>query len=151
MTVFGDRVALYLVGLTEQDGFALALAVHERIPGPDPAILRERAVGRRIRRPMMIGAAPVETLASAAEGLPGGQKAARLDIGGLIREVHRAGEVPVLVMTDGEAIVSTIASIEAREGSSGATGHVGGREQPAVQEPDDVEIQGWTVSVGGDA
>ena len=37
LTVFGDRVALYLVGLTEKDGLALALAVHERIPGPDPA------------------------------------------------------------------------------------------------------------------
>lgn len=151
MTVFGDRVALYLVGLTEQDGFALALGVHERIPGPDPAILRERAVGRSIRRPMMIGAAPVETLASVAEGLPGGQRAARLDLGGLIREVHRAGEVPVLVMTDGEAIVSTIAAIEAREGSSVSAVRSRDSELPTVKEHDDLEIQGWTVPVRGDA
>jgi hypothetical protein len=56
--------------LTDAAGFALAIAVHDKIAGPDPAVLRERAMARPVRAPLMIGAAPVEMLARIIEALP---------------------------------------------------------------------------------
>ncbi len=71
-TVFGDRVALYLVGLKDEAGLALALAVHVRVLGPDPAVLRDRSEARGVREPLMVGSAPVEVLARVVEEIGGG-------------------------------------------------------------------------------
>jgi hypothetical protein len=146
-TIFGDRVALYLVSLKDEAGFALALAVHEKVPGADPAILRERSQARGVREPMMVGSAPVETLARVAEGLGGGERAARRLLGWTVRELHRAGDRPVLVMTEGIEVVSTLAVL----GAPGADAESAPPSWPAgaiFGEDGEAEIHGWTVPIG---
>lgn len=149
-TIFGDRLALYLVGLKDPAGFALALAVHEVVRGPDPAILRERSQARGVREPMMVGSAPVETLARVAERLGGGESVARRLLGWTVREFHRAGELPVLVMTEGIEVVSTLAVLTA-SGAEHAPESSGSGSGAVVGEDGDAEIQGWTVPVLGEA
>ena len=68
-TVYGDRVALYVVGLTDAHGFAVAQRVNARVQGPDPAVLRARSLSQGLREPLMVGSAPVET--SALDGVAG--------------------------------------------------------------------------------
>lgn len=144
-TIFGDRVGLYLVGLHDPDGFALALSVHERVPGPDPAVLRERAQRSGIREPMMVGAAPAETLARAAEGLRTGEPAARRVLGLTVRTFHRDGEVPVVVMSEGAVLVRTLAILApaADWTHAGSEGH-----RTMIGDDEEIEIQGWTVPIG---
>lgn len=148
MTVFGDRVALYLVGLKDEAGFALALAIHAKVQGPDPAILRERSQGRGVRKPLMIGAAPVEVLARVVEELgggggsrDGGSRGGGKMPGWTIREFHRVGEVPVLVITDGVEVVSTVEALADGEGAEllaedeEVPGTGGGRPRKGVEVP----------------
>lgn len=146
-TVFGDRVGLYLVGLMDPGGFALALAVHERVPGPDPAVLRERAEMAGIQVPMMVGAAPAETLARAAESLRAGEHTARKLLGVTVRTFHRDGEVPVVVMSEGAALVRTLAILapDAGRAADGSPSH-----GTMIGDNEEIEIQGWTVPIGVD-
>jgi hypothetical protein len=67
-TAYGDRVALYVVGLTDAQGFAVAQRVNAKVQGPDPAVLRARSLSQGIREPLMVGSAAVETLARVVEG-----------------------------------------------------------------------------------
>lgn len=144
-TVFGDRVGLYLVGLTDPDGFALALAMHKRVSGPDPAALREDAQAGGAEAPLTVGAAPVETLARAVEDLGTGERTARRLLALTVRTFHRDGEIPVLVMSEGAAVVCTLSIFVqavggAAKGSSSRRILFGDNEE--------IEIQGWTVPIG---
>jgi hypothetical protein len=82
-SVYSDRTALYLVRLTDVDGLALAVAVQQRIGGPDPAILLERAQGMGVPAPLMTASAPVEALVQVLEELDVLKEADRQLLGGL--------------------------------------------------------------------
>lgn len=107
--------ALYLVRLTELAGLALTVAVQGARGGPDPAVLRERAKRAGVLAPVMAVAVAVEALALAIEGLAVIREADRRLLGWAVREVHRAGDVPVLVMLDGAAAVRPLSSISAHD------------------------------------
>lgn len=107
-------VALYLVRLTELAGLALAVAVHDVAGGPDPALLRDRAERAGVARPVMAAAAPVETLARVLEGLAWLGDADRRLLAWAVRDVHRGGGVPVVVVLDGMAIVTSLSELTAR-------------------------------------
>lgn len=122
-TAYGDRVALYVVGLTDAHGFAVAQRVNEKVQGPDPAVLRARSLAQGIREPLMVGSASVETLARVVEGLALARLEDPLLLGWTVREVHAVGGVPVLLVTAGVAVVSTL--------------------QHWMEERDEAEISGW--------
>ena len=122
-TVYGDRVALYVVGLTDAHGFAVAQRVNARVQGLDPAVLRARSLAQGIREPLMVGSAPVETLARVAEGLNLAALEDAVPLGWTVREVHAVGGVPVLLVTAGVAVVSTL--------------------QHWMEGEDEAEITGW--------
>jgi len=130
-TIFGDRVALYVVSLTDSQGFAVALAVHAQVAGPDPALLRERSQQAGVRNPLMVGSAPVEILARVAEALRFAKSEEGPFLGWAVREVHRAGGVPVLMVMDGVAVVSTFACV--------------------MEGGDEDELHGWTRPFVGEA
>lgn len=113
-TLYGDRAALYIVQLTDAEGFALAERVHAQIPGPDPAILRERAQARSLQAPFMPGAAPVETLARILEAIGEDPEAAAFRAWA-VREAHATGAVPVVLLQEGGAVVTTLAALEEME------------------------------------
>jgi len=113
-TLYGDRAALYVVQLTDPEGFALALRIHAQIAGPDPAVLLDRAHARALRVPFMPGAAPVETLARIVETLGADAETAALRAWA-VREAHASGEVPVVFVQDGGATVTTLGAIEAQD------------------------------------
>jgi hypothetical protein len=121
-TVFGDRVALYLVQLTDAAGFALAAAIHAKIDGPDPAVLRARALERDVRAPLMAGAAPVEMLARIVEALPDVGHQERRSAVQLIRAIHKRGAVPVLVVDEGSAAASPLETWTESNGVAGLWG-----------------------------
>jgi hypothetical protein len=100
-TVYGDRVALFVLGLTDACGFAVAQLVREKVQGPDPTTLRSRSLAQGIRAPVMLGSAAVETLARIVEGFDLGKLEDGLLLGWTVREVHAVGGVPVLVVTGG--------------------------------------------------
>ena len=110
-TLYSDRAALYVVQLDDPDGFALALRVHAQIPGPDPAVLLDRAHARAVRVPFMPGAAPVETLARILETIGADAENAALRAWA-VREAHASGAVPVVFVQDGGATVTTLGAIE---------------------------------------
>ena len=107
-------VALYLVRLTELAGLALAVAVHDVAGGPDPAVLRDRAERAGVARPVMAAAASVETLARVLEGLALVGEADRRLLVWAVREVHRGGGVPVVMVLDGTAIATSLSELTAR-------------------------------------
>ena len=113
-TLYSDRAALYVVQLTDPEGFALALRVHAQIDGPDPAVLLERAHARELRAPFMPGAAPVETLARILETLGADAENAALRAWA-VREAFASGEVPVVFVQDGGATVTTLGAIETQD------------------------------------
>ncbi len=110
-TLYGDRAALYIVQLTDEEGFALAERVHAQIPGPDPAVLRERAQARSLQVPFMPGAAPVETLARILESLGEDPEAAAFRAWA-VREAHASGAVPVVLLQESGAVVTTLSALE---------------------------------------
>ncbi len=113
-TLYSDRAALYVVQLTDPQGFALALRIHAQIAGPDPAVLLDRAHARALRVPFMPGAAPVETLARILETLGADPENAALRAWA-VREAFASGEVPVVLVQDGGATVTTLGAIEAQD------------------------------------
>jgi hypothetical protein len=123
--------ALYLVRLTEDVGLSLALAVHRATGGPDPAVLRDRARRAGISEPMIARAAPVEALALALEGLAAMDERERHLVAWSVRELHHVGEVPVVMLHDGTAIVTSLAAF------------------PSPR--DDAEPFGWSLPAVGEA
>lgn len=111
---FGDGAALYLVRLTDLAGLSLAVAVHGAAGGPDPAVLRERAQRAGISAPVMAAAVAVPVLAVAVDGLAVLGEADRRLLGWAVREVHRSGEVPLMVMLGGTAFVTPLSRIAAQ-------------------------------------
>lgn len=109
-TPIGKRAALYLVRLSEPAGLSLAVAVHAVTGGPDPVALRDRARRDGVKRPVLAGAVQVDSLAAALEGLGVMDDADRRLLGWTVLEVHRCAEVPVLVMLDGTAIVTSLSA-----------------------------------------
>jgi hypothetical protein len=110
-TLYSDRAALYVVQLDDPDGFALALRVHAQIPGPDPAVLRDRAHAHELRAPFMPGAAPVETLARILATIGADAENAALRAWA-VREAFAGGAIPVVVVQDGGAVVTTLGALE---------------------------------------
>ncbi len=130
-TLYADRAALYVVQLTDPDGFALALRVHAQIPGPDPAVLRERAQREGVPKPHMVGSAPVELLARILEGLdPDGADGALR--AWTVRAMFEEGAVPVVLVEDGVAVVTTLAAIEEHRRAAELWG--GGWTRPVIGE-----------------
>jgi hypothetical protein len=132
-TAYADRAALYVVQLTDEDGFALALHIHEKIPGPDPAVLRERAQQAGIEKPHMSGSAPVEMVARILEGLTPAGGDGRLRAW-MVRASFEGGGVPVVLIEDGAAVVTTLAALEAPDGGAAAEPWGGGWTRPVAGE-----------------
>ncbi len=132
-TAYSDRAALYVVELTNNEGFALAEQVRAKVAGPDPAILRERAQKEGVRRPRMVGSAPLELLATLVESLAATPDEGEFR-GWFIREIFARGAVPVLLVEEGGVVVCTLAEVVAGE-SSGA---------PDIP-------SGWTLPIVGQA
>lgn len=112
---FGTGAALYLVRLTEVAGWSLAVAVHEAAGGRHPATLRERAQSAGVAVPVMAAAVCAEVLASAVERLAALGEADRRLLGWAVREVRRAGEVPVLVLLGDTVVSTTLSRLTARD------------------------------------
>lgn len=132
-TLYGDRAALYMVQLTDPDGLALALRIHAQIRGPDPVVLRERALAREISEPFMPGTAPVETLARILETSGPDAGSSRLRAWA-VREAFADGAVPLVILHHGQVLVTTLGELE----------------EPAV-ERDVEELGGWFRSCMVDA
>ena len=109
-TVYADRTALYVVELTSRDGFKLAEMVYAKLSGPDPAILRERAQRDGILKPHAVGSAPVEMLARMLEAL-GPTEAEGTLRAWTMREMFNRGAVPVVMVEEGGAVLSTLAEV----------------------------------------
>lgn len=90
----GASTALYLVRLTELAGLALAVAVHEATGGPVPTVLRERAVGAGVSKPVMAGAVALDALTRALEGLAVLGEADRGLLVTSLRGIHERGGRP---------------------------------------------------------
>ncbi len=115
-TPYGDRVALYVVQLTDPLAFALAERLHAQIPGPDPAVVRDRARAHLLRVPFMPGAAPVETLARILETLGPDRRTAALRAWA-VREAHASGAVPVVILQQEGALITTLAALDEENAS----------------------------------
>jgi hypothetical protein len=142
----GERTALYVVSLDDARGLALAQAAHRASrAGPDPATLRERGAEMGAVEPLLAGAVSVETLARALESLVGETSGSRSRetsgsrsretsgdrpladspgtelLGWTVREIHRSGGVPVVMLTDGIVLVTTLDALaDDDEGPSSA-------------------------------
>ncbi len=99
-TVYSDRAALYIVELTDVRGFALAEKVREKVAGPDPAILRQRALAEGVQQPRMLGSAPLDVLSSVAESLAQTPEEGAFRVY-MMREIFEGGAVPVIVAEHG--------------------------------------------------
>lgn len=109
----GESLGLYLVRLTDVAGLALAVAVHEATGGPDPTVLRERAVGAGVSKPVMAGAVALDALTRALEGLAVLGEADRGLLVTSLSGIHERGGVPVLIVLDGIALVRSLAEFAA--------------------------------------
>lgn len=105
-TIYADRAALYVVELVDDHALAFATALYTRVrSGPDPAELRRRALATGVKVPQALGSAPVEALARTAELLGSEVPAECRALAATLREQHRAGVVPVLLLTEGLRLV----------------------------------------------
>lgn len=111
----GNRAALYLVRLSDPAGLSLALAVHHASGGPDPAALCMRAARAGVHEPVMAAAVRVEALTSALEGFAAVSESDRHLLGWAVRELHCCGEVPVLLVLDGTAFVTSLSAFTAQD------------------------------------
>ena len=119
-TAYADRAGLYLVELVDDHALAFAVALHTRVrSGPDPAELRRRALAAGVKTPQALGSAPVETLARIAELLGGVRPAECRALAAAIRARHRAGAVPVLLLTEGLRTVRGLADLLAELENAG--------------------------------
>lgn len=126
------QTALYVASLVDARGFALATEVHRVEPtGPDPAKLRERSRALGAVEPLLVGSAPVETLASALESLGGAEPPDRHLLAWTVREIHRSGGVPVVMLTDGVGLVTTLDTM--------------------AHADDELELWAWSRAAIGDA
>ena len=107
--MFANGAALYVVQLTDANGFALAMQLHARIGGVDPAALRDRALRAGRHAPMMVGVTPVLTLARvlAAHNNEQGDEHARV-----VRALAQGGAVPVLMMDAEGTDVTTLEALD---------------------------------------
>ena len=126
--------ALYMAQLTDPRAFALAVQLHTRIGGVDPAELRDRAVRAERRAPMMLGVAPALTLARVLDAHDAERGAERARE---VRALAQSGAVPVLVMDAEGAEVMTLDALD--EGAAA----------PPRDEDDD--MGGWCLSVRAEA
>ncbi|MEZ4313931.1 MAG: hypothetical protein R3F14_38405 [Polyangiaceae bacterium] len=110
-TLFGDRIGLYLVRLSEVAGFALAASVHEAMGGPDPGIVLGRALESGVSEPLIAGSVPVHRLASILEHLTPVHEADRVRLARSVREVHASGEVPIVLFVDEVAMVANLSAL----------------------------------------
>ncbi|MEZ4297002.1 MAG: hypothetical protein R3B70_18700 [Polyangiaceae bacterium] len=106
-----DKVGLYVVSLRDGPGFSLASAIHAVVRGPDPAEIRRRAQHLGAVEPMMVGTARIDTLASALESLALTAPPDQHLLGWVVREIHRGGDVPVVVLVEGAVIASTLEAL----------------------------------------
>lgn len=136
-TVYADRIGLYVVKLTSTDGFRFAERVYEKLRGPDPAILRERAQGMGVQTPHAVGSAPVEMLAGILEtDSPTPREGAFR--AWMVREMFQQGAVPVVMVDEETTIVTTLADLQAGRDIAART---------LLSE----DWGGWTRSVVGEA
>lgn len=111
----GDRAALYLVRLSDPAGLSLALAVHHASGGPDSAVLCMRAARAGVHEPVMAAAVRVEALTSALERFAAVSESDRHLLGWAVRELHRCGEVPVLLVLDGTAYATSLSAFTSQD------------------------------------
>lgn len=117
------RPAIYVVALNEPVGLALALELHALHGGPHPTDMRERAAREGLTKPLMTAAAPAASLARTV----GAMRRDWADLAEAVRAVAAAGSVPVLLVADDVALVSSL-------------------EAPAEGDPD---LGGWTLNAAG--
>lgn len=123
--------ALYVVPLCEPRGLALAIDVHHRAGGPDPAAVLARSQAAGSVSPLMALAAPAAALADAIEALGGLAPQDRAVLAWTVRELPQSGEVPIFLLLDGTAVVTTLAGLEGDDVRQG--------------------LDGWTVPAVGEA
>jgi hypothetical protein len=104
-------IALYLVRLSDALGLALALAVHASSGGPDPAVLRQRAEQSGITDPLTVLAVPIDAITRALDALSGLDDVERRLVVWTVRELHMAGEVPIVMVMDGPVTVTSLSSM----------------------------------------
>lgn len=107
--MFASGAALYVVQLTDPPAFALAVQLHARIGGVDPAELRDRALRAGRRAPMMVGVAAAPTLARVLDAHDPEKGAARARV---VRVLAQHGAVPVLVMDAEGTEITTLAALD---------------------------------------
>jgi hypothetical protein len=127
--VHEGQVALYVASLQDSRGLAFAMAVHRAAStGPDPAELRARSEEMGAVEPLLAGAARVEVVAAALALLGDAAPPDRHLLAWTVREIHRSGGVPVVMLADGIVLVTTLDTLE----------HAG----------DEAELWGWSRPVG---
>ena len=104
-------IALYLVRLTDSAGLRLAKEVHRVSGGVDPEALRDRALAKGLSMPMMVKAAPVLSLVQTLEGLADLGERDRCWSAWLVQELHRSGEVPIVMLLDGVLTVTSLSAV----------------------------------------
>jgi hypothetical protein len=131
--MFASGAALYVVQLTDPPAFALAVQLHARIGGVDPEELRDRAVRAERRAPMMLGVAPVHTLARVLDAHDAERGAERARV---VRVLAQHGAVPVLVMDAEGTEITTLAALDegAAAPSRDVVDDVGGWFRPVAAE-----------------
>lgn len=130
--VHAGQTALYLAGLSDARGLSLACAVHKLLSsGPDPTELHCRARELGAVDALLSGAVHIDQMERALESLELETVPDRALLIWTMRELHRHGGVPVVMLLDGLALV---ASLEALKGGAGEVELPGfGRPRPVGQ------------------
>lgn len=111
-TIFADRIALYVAVLTDPSGLALAIGIRETMTrGLDPVQLRDNALAARVCDPLVLGAVPFELLATLLETLPHVDASELRTAAQLVRDIHAAHGVPLLVVACGSVVVDVLETI----------------------------------------
>lgn len=119
-----ERPAIYVVALNDPAGLSLAMELHARHGGPDPAATREQKALEGLQNPFFAAAAPASSLVRALRA-KGRQWE---NLAEAVQHVDAAGGVAVLLIADDVGVVSSFA---------------------ALTEGDDPDLGGWAVNAAG--
>ncbi|MBK8255731.1 MAG: hypothetical protein IPK82_24075 [Polyangiaceae bacterium] len=97
-----QSLALTVLDLNDETGFQLALQIHRRIKGPNPAEVRERANLNGAERPLIVAASPFRSLF-----VPNDPLSTHLE------HLASQGETPVVIVRCGLTEITTLEAIEA--------------------------------------
>ncbi|MBK8254932.1 MAG: hypothetical protein IPK82_20030 [Polyangiaceae bacterium] len=96
-----QNLTLAVLDLNDETGFQLALKIHRRIKGPNPAEIRERANLNGAQRPLIAAASPFRSLFEPADPLSTH-----------LENLASLGETPVVIVRCGLTEITTLEAIE---------------------------------------